>query len=151
MEYVNNSPAPKRRQGMTSTAKDPSINLQPKKSGSYQVIQATPHTAAIEIDGLHDIFAINRVMLSKAAHERQLNAKKQNCYEQSKTELLAALKELQVVQSIQDEGSQLLPIDDGPSLTAPKDTDRVEQHAKNTLTANEKAKGGRQNMSSVDS
>lgn len=50
--YVDKPPVPTLRQVMRSRIDDPSVRLQPKKSGPYQVVRAASHTKTINLDGL---------------------------------------------------------------------------------------------------
>lgn len=53
--------------GMT-LAEDPSEKLRPKKFDSQYVGQSTPHTVTIDVDGFHNVVAVDIVTLAKAGN-----------------------------------------------------------------------------------
>lgn len=67
MVYVDNQPATKCRQRLTSIGEGPSVELRPEKFGPYRVARNTPLTVTNDIEKLHDIVLINRVPLPQEA------------------------------------------------------------------------------------
>lgn len=119
--YVVNPLVSKPCQNMTSTVEDPSFKLRLTKSEPYRVVQATPHTVTINIYGLHNIVAIDRVALSQAALEINQDASGQNCDEQFPTEYKTMPKEPQAVEPFVEKRANATPENGGSSPSAPED------------------------------
>lgn len=140
MVYFDNSPAPKRRQQMTSTVEDPSFKLRPMKSGLHRVVLATPHTETINIDGLHNIVAIDRVTLSQAAQEINRDASERNCENQFSPNHGIILGKPLIVEAVLEKNVYTAPKDDGLSQKTQEDTVRPELQEQRTPTSKEKQK-----------
>lgn len=68
---LNKTPTSNLRKEDTTLAPDPSVKLRPMKSGQYRVVRSTLHTVPIDVDGLHNVVAADKITLVKAANEEE--------------------------------------------------------------------------------
>lgn len=122
MVYVDNPPAPKRHQDMTSMVENRSDELWLEKSGPYQVARAMSYTVTIDISGLHNTVAIDKITLSQAVREINQDASRRSCKNQFSTEHIGTPKKLQATEIFREEMVRTAPENYGRSLTAPRVT-----------------------------
>lgn len=74
--YLNKLLTAIRRKDDTVLAPDASVKLRPKKSGPYCVVLSKPRTVIIDVHGIHNVVAVDRITFAKAANEEGQNTKK---------------------------------------------------------------------------
>lgn len=140
MLYVDNPPALKRHRILSSAREVSSTKLRSKESGPYRVARVSPYTVTTDIDGLHNVFAIDQVTLSQVFQELYHDANSRNCNNQRSLDHGTTLTKFSTRESVMERKASIVPEYDVLPPTAQCDAVRTKLREQRAPTGGEKQK-----------